>query len=350
VTAGPPAVQAAAVQDDRHRQAEPGKAFRRDDHVRLDTVLLERIPGAGAPAAGLHLIDDQRDVQLPGGRGDPLHEIGRCRNGPALTLNELHDDSGRLGHPAVGVVQGIDQQLRAIGRAGIWAEPERAAVTIRVGREMCAGQQIRQALLGMSFRGERHRALGRAMVGALERDHIAAAGRFLAQLDGGLDGIASGRPAKMNLHIAADGGRQHGQLVSLELLPHRGGEVQTMRQPGQLILNRSDQRGMIVPQRQHPGAGQEVDVHPAVHVGDIGTRRFSDRHRQPPRIRPRARLIGLLTGQQRSPIRPRNRKIHFHRTQRRFDYRHDCYPQLSEPYTIRMSPPAAGMLVTMDLL
>jgi hypothetical protein len=29
-------------------------------------------------------------------------------------------------------------------------------------------------------------------------------------------------------------------------------------------LHRGDQRGMVVPQREHPGLGQEVDIYPAV--------------------------------------------------------------------------------------
>ena len=188
---------------------------------------------------------------------------------------------------------------------------ERAAVTVGVGGEMHPGQEIEQPVLGMRLRGERHRALGRAVVGPLERDQPTAAGRFLAQLDGRLHGVATGRPAEMNLHLVAHGSGQHGELVPLELLPHRGGEVQAMRQARQLILHRSDQSRMIVPQREHARAGQKIDIHPAVHIGDVGAGRLSDRHRQPPRIRPRARLVRLLAGQQRPPVRPGNRKIQF---------------------------------------
>ena len=95
VRARRPHVQPLVVEDDRHRLADPGQRLRRHDHVRLDAVLLEGEPRAGPPAAGLHLVDHQRDAQLAGQPPQPPHELGVGDNDAALALHHLDDHRGR---------------------------------------------------------------------------------------------------------------------------------------------------------------------------------------------------------------------------------------------------------------
>ena len=114
--------------------------------------------------------------------------------------------------------------------------------------------------------GHRHRGRGAAVEAAGEADDVAAAGRGLAQLDRRLDGVRAGGAAEVDLHPVPQGGRQHGELGGDEVVLRGGGQVQAVGEDLQLAGGDAHELGVVVPEGEHPGAGQEVDEDVAVDV------------------------------------------------------------------------------------
>jgi hypothetical protein len=178
----------------------PLSALGRDDHVGLDVVLLEGEPGAGAPAAGLHLVDDQGDAQLPRELPDPQHELLPGRDHAAFALHHLHDHGGGQLQAAVRVAQRALQEAHAVGLAGLRVEGERAAAARGEGEEAHAGHAVGDGSLLADVPGEGHRGVAAAVEPALERHDPAAAGRRLAQLDRRVHRVGPGRATELDLH------------------------------------------------------------------------------------------------------------------------------------------------------
>jgi hypothetical protein len=100
-----PGAQTLVVEDDCHRGADAAEGLGDDDHVGLDVVLLEREPGAGAPAPGLHLVHHERDVEVAGQRAQPANELIVGGNDAALALDHFEDYGGGERDPRIRVLQ-----------------------------------------------------------------------------------------------------------------------------------------------------------------------------------------------------------------------------------------------------
>ncbi len=279
-------------------RAQPAERLGCDDDVGFDAVLLEGEPRPGAPAAGLDLVHDQRDVQRPGQLAQAADELGVGRYHPALALDQFEQDGGRERDAAVRVGERMLQVARAVDGAGRPLQPERAAVAVGVREEVHSGHPAPDGGLLFDQSGHGEGGERAAVEAALEADHLLAAGGRLAQLQGRLDGVRSGRAAEVDLRAVAHRLGEHPERQLGELVLDRGGEVQAVDQLVELAVRGGERLGRVVAEREHPGPGEEVEEDVAVEVLDITARRPADRDRQPPGIRTGVGLAPVLPVQQ----------------------------------------------------
>ena len=133
-----------------------------DEQVGLDAEPLDRPDGAGAAAAGLHLVGDVEDPVLVAELAQRLHELGRHRDEPAFALHGLeHEACDRL---RVDVL--LEQEPEPVQRV----VDRDAAEGIRSRRAMDVGRERAEALLVDELRRHRHRQVRAAVEGAVEDD------------------------------------------------------------------------------------------------------------------------------------------------------------------------------------
>ena len=292
--AGRPHVQALVVEDRGDRHPDPAERLRDDHDVGDDPGVLEREPPAGPSAAALHLVENERDVELVRQAPQSLEKLRRRRNDASLALHRLDEHGRRAGHASVRVREHALEVREAARRARVRAQAERAAIAVRIREEVDARDEVRHRLLLREEPAERHRAVGAAVEAAVERDDVAAARRRLAELERRVDGVLAGGAAELDAGAALHLRRQEVELYRDELVLDRRRKVEPVAEQLELPADCVDDLGMVVPERQDARAGEEVDVDVAVDVADERPCRALDRDRQPARVRPRARLVGLL--------------------------------------------------------
>ena len=176
----------------RERQAA-AERLAGDDQVGLDARVLDRPDGAGAPAAGLHLVGDVDDPVPLAELLQRADELGRHRDEPALALHRLEHEAGdRVGRDVL-----LEQQLEA----GERVLDRDAAVRIGRRRAVDLRRERPEALLVDELRGHRHRQVGAAVEGAVEDDDARPAGRGARDLDRVLDRLGA-RVDEQRLRLA----------------------------------------------------------------------------------------------------------------------------------------------------
>src|SRR5205085_10117790 len=150
--------------DDTRQRQPGGHRLRHRDQVRLDAVVLDGEHPAGAPEAGLYLVDDEEDPLAVADRTQPLHELRRGDDETALALHRLDDDrSDGLG--------GDLRRERALERLQRVARGD-PAVLVRERDAVDLGREWPEpGLVGMRLRGEREREKRAAVESSLEADH-----------------------------------------------------------------------------------------------------------------------------------------------------------------------------------
>ena len=236
--------------------ADAGERLRRDDHVGLDAVVLEGEPGAGAPAAGLHLVDDQRDVELAGERRAAAgRSRGRRGDDAALALHHLH----HARPPAAG--------CRRWGRCRACSSTARQRVAQRLAAQP-SGQraqfEIREEVDARHPVRDRAPSARRGPLSAIapcvlpwkppwKAMIVAAAGRGLAQLDGRVDGVGARRTAEVRSSCGrriAAGSIDSWASVKASLAGV-GKSSPCTKRPSCSAARRDD-LGVVVAERQHP--------------------------------------------------------------------------------------------------
>ena len=150
------------------RGSTPDNEDGRGDQVRDDTLGLAGEPVAGAAEPGLDLVGDEDDAVLAAPVGHPGQEARRRHDEAALALDRLDDHRGAV-RPRRPACAPFDERSNASSaqllRAGRPAE--------RVGHRHAvdlAGERAEAVLVGHVLRRQRHREVGPAVVGVVERD------------------------------------------------------------------------------------------------------------------------------------------------------------------------------------
>src|SRR5690606_32045843 len=236
---------ALAVRDHRaHGEAAAEALGERDDvghDLAADLGLLVREPRAGAPDAGLHLVEHEQRA-VPGGevaRGD---EVARREGAHArLALHGLDDERGDLA--ALGHGRGRERLL------------ERGDVVERDELDPARERLERLAVRGL--RRQRERPHGPAVEAALERED-ARASRAARHLERRLVGL---RARVREEHARALGclGEREQALGERDL--RRGAEeVRDVAERAELGRDRGRERRVRVAERVHRDAREEVEV------------------------------------------------------------------------------------------
>ncbi len=256
--------------------------------VGLDAPVLHGEPLAGPAHAGLDLVGDEEDAVLFADPLDLAHVLRRRDDEAALALHRLGDDRGHLlGVDLLG--EGLLQQTCALAAAARVGQGQRAAVAVGVRDAVDLGRVRPEAhLVGAHLRGEAERHVGAAVEGVLEGDDGLAPRGVAGDLDGVLDRLGAG------VHEEGALGEVAGS-VAVELL----GQLQVglvaeqaeahVRVEVGLLLDGLDHLGVAVADVHDADAGGEVDVLPALDVGDDGVSRARRRRQE----RWRARRGGL---------------------------------------------------------
>ena len=147
--------------------------------------MLDREELAGAPEAGLHLVDDHDDPVLVAEPANAVEERLRCDDEAPLALDGLdHDRRNRLG--------GDLRDQRALqGRKRFLGA--RAAVLVRERHSVDLGcERPQPRLVRVRLRGQRKGQQRPSVEAAFEGDHRRTAGVDARELDRVLDGFRAG--------------------------------------------------------------------------------------------------------------------------------------------------------------
>ncbi|MNX90184.1 hypothetical protein D3C86_1222220 [compost metagenome] len=256
---------------------------------------------AGAGEATLDFIDDQRDTRL---FSDPPHTaqpVQIRRNHPALALHHFHDHRRRQLHTSLGIIEQVFQVTQVGFDPLRAAEPERAAVIVRVRHELHAtAEQGAQGLFRPQAAHQAQRALTHAVVTALERQHGAAAGGSTYQFQRGFHGVGAGRATELDLRFSGQGRRQQTEQILDELVLDRGGQVQGVQRQfiGQHLLDGFDHHRVVVPQGQGSGSGQTIDEGSAFDIFDVDALGALECQGNASRIAAGVGFLPALTGEQ----------------------------------------------------
>ena len=146
----------------------------------------------------------------------------------------------------------------------------------RQARDIGQRQRRRHPVVLVAGRGQR--ALADPVEAVGERDDVAPAGHLAGQLERGLDGVRPGRPGELHPVVQPRGSSTSPSKASRNAAFGAGEQVQAVRDA--VALDVRDQRGghvrIVVPVVERSGAGQEVDVLPAVDVPDQAARARSN--------------------------------------------------------------------------
>ena len=158
--------------------------------------VLQREHLAGPTEARLHLVGDHHDTVPAARLAHAREEPGGRHDGPALTLDRLHDDRRGRADARVWVLEDVLEIRGALQPAVPFGLPKGAAVAVRVGHEVRFRHERQEAVLERAPARDRQRAGRHAVIGPLECDDRHAVGIELRELQRRLDGVRSGRPAE----------------------------------------------------------------------------------------------------------------------------------------------------------
>ncbi|MNS87851.1 hypothetical protein D3C72_1218060 [compost metagenome] len=256
---------------------------------------------AGAGEATLDFIDDQRDTRL---FSDPPHTaqpVQIRRNHPALALHHFHDHRRRQLHTSLGIIEQVFQVTQVGFDPLRAAEPERAAVIVRVRHELhAAAKQGAQGLFRPQTAHQAQRALTHAVIATLERDHGAATSGGTHQFQCRFHGVGAGRAAKLDLRFSGQGRRQQPEQILDEPVLDRRGQVQGVQRQliGQHLLDGFDHHRVVVPQGQGSGSGQAIDEGAAFDIFDVDALGALECQGNASRIAAGVGFLPALTGEQ----------------------------------------------------
>src|SRR5205823_14722578 len=147
---------------------------------------------SGAPGAGLHFIGHQQNAVLIADAPQLLQELGGSDNVSALALHRLNEDCGNLLRRQRGLEKLFFDETGAIYGVLLGIAAFRTPIEVRIGNMSYARNQGKEAAALLRLGGgERERAHGASVEGAVEGDHILALGVIARQLERGLDGLSS---------------------------------------------------------------------------------------------------------------------------------------------------------------
>ncbi len=269
--------------------------------------MLDREHPAGAPEAGLHLVDDEDDAVLVADPPDPREELPRRDDEAALPLHGLdHDGGDALGGDLCH--EGPLERGEGLGGRG-------PAVVVGEGDAVHLGRERAEPrLVRVRLRRHGHREERAAVEGSLERDHRRAAGVRARELDRVLDRLRA-RVEERRLRRAPERRDLDQPLGQLDVDLVRDDREVGVGEARRLLLHRLDDSRMGVADVQAADAAGEVDEGVAVDVGDrrAPPLRDDDREVDGQRIRHDAvlageDLLGARTGDRRPELdRPRRR-------------------------------------------
>ncbi len=245
----------------RDRQAA-AQALGHGDQVGLHAVVLHGEQLARASEAGLHLVGDQQHAVLVAQLAQAGEQGGRHGVKAPFALDGLHDDGGH----ALRVHRGLEQHGNGVQRllhahAGLLAGEGRVEDFARHGAEAL--------LVGRHLARQCHAQLGAAMEGALEGDHGRASRGMARDLDGVLHGLGA-RGEEGGLGRAGDG-RQRIDALGQRNRAFVGNDLEgRVREALQLLLHGLDHARMAMARVEHGNAGREIDVLPALGIGQQG--------------------------------------------------------------------------------
>ena len=218
-----------------------------------------------------HLVGDEERVVLTSHLPDGGQELRRRDHVAGGALDRLHDHRGQ--GPRGRMLEDLPGELRALDSAGRVLEPQRAAVTVGVGRQIGAGQARSEAVLG-PVPDQGHGPGGLAVEAAPEREELELPGVGLGQAQGRLHGL---RAARVELDLVEARRRVGGDLA--ERLGAPGGGEGTDRDLVDLVLQDLTIPGMGMAEGVDAHACGQVEIRVPVDVLDHGA--FGTGHRDP---------------------------------------------------------------------
>ncbi len=248
VRAGRDHVHHVVVRRDRgHGQQAAAERLAHHVDVGHDVLVVarERPPGAGE--AGLHLVRHHQHLVAGAQVTHARQEPGRRDQHPALALDRLEQDRGRV--LVDRLVQGLEVAIRhhpEAGGVGAIAPPRDV-----VGGE---GHHRGRAAVEVALHGDD--------VGLVGRDALDVVAPAPGHLDGGLDGLGAGVHRQDHV-LAGERGEVAGErpeLVAVERPARQGELVQLLVRPGH-------EPRVAVAEVERGVPRQRVQVAPAVHVG-----------------------------------------------------------------------------------
>ena len=229
--------------------------LRQGHDVGGDAEVLVGEPVAGPPETGLHLVENQQQVVLIGQPAEPLEEAFRRNPDASFALDRLDHDRG-------GLI--VDERL------------DGGQVSMRSVDE--AGHQRPEAFVILRLRRGCRRAERPPVKSALECDNLVTVlGRVQAdQLDGRFIGLGAG-VAEEGLPAETPLAQGLGPAALEFGIPGIG----DVDQPGDLILDGSDDRGGAVPQQAAAPTGKQVEIAVALGIPNVRPLAADERDREP---------------------------------------------------------------------
>ncbi|EDT37845.1 conserved hypothetical protein [Burkholderia ambifaria MEX-5] len=184
-----------------HRRIAGGQPLRDGHQVRIDLLGLAREQRAGAAEAGDDLVGDEQDAEAPACVAHRLQPAGRRHDHAAGALHGLAEECGDVVRAELRDLRFERGDRRGDQRLRIVAE----RVAIRVGRRNMVLVRARYVEMAVEHgqRGEPRADRRRAVIAALERDHLLlrrAAGRVEIVGDEAQRGIDRIRAAEREVH------------------------------------------------------------------------------------------------------------------------------------------------------
>ncbi len=278
-----PGVEVGPVDHDGQRKAA-ADGLGHDHHIGHDATVLDRPEGAGPADSGLHLVGDQRDGAVRRDRAHAPHPVVRCGDHAALPLHRFEDHPGRGRHPALRVVEEVLGPAGGEFGAALAAHPEGAPVVVRIG-QACHPYVLRTA---RGVEGARRHAVVRPGEG----QQSAAAGGGAYELERGLDRVRTRGAAELDPCVVGESARQGREQLGDERVLDGGREVQHMERGPRVddLLDRFQNHGVVVPERQGPGPREAVEVPAPVRPLDRQPTRPYGNDGQGPRVGARRRF------------------------------------------------------------
>lgn len=292
-----PDVVAFVIGDERERKAAADR-LRQHDGVGPDPAVLEREHRARAADARLHFVDHERDVEPRGQRAQPGEPFGRRGNHAAFALHRFDDHARGLRDAAFRIAQHRFDVVQRRGSGVRRAEPERAAVRVRIRHHVHVGHQRRDRVLRAQVARQRERARRHPVIAAVERDHRAPAGGRLEELDRRLDRIRAGRPAELHARVPRERGRQDSEQALDEAVLDGRRHVEHLHRLAAVDerAHALDDSRMIVARGERARARQEIEIAAPGRIGEHRARAVRENGVEGVRIGARARFAGADEG------------------------------------------------------